>query len=146
MSLLSALKPAYGSKHKRKVVGRGGVHGRSSTRGGKGQTARSGDSSMNGFAGGQTPLARSIPKRGFNNIFRKEYSPVNVGELENLFDNGATVTTDELKKKGAVKRNLPVKILGGGELKKQLKVKADGFSKSAAEKIKAAGGEAIVKG
>lgn len=145
MNILSQLKPARGSKHKRKVVGRGGVHGRSSTRGGKGQTARSGDASMGGFEGGQTPLARLIPKRGFRNIFRKEYSEVNVGLLEDIFESGATIDLEALFQKGVVDKKLPVKILGSGNLTKKFHVKADKFSKSAAEKIKAAGGTVEIK-
>ncbi len=140
MSLLSQLKPANGSKHKRKVVGRGGVHGRSSTRGGKGQTARSGDASMNGFEGGQTPLVRLIPKRGFVNIFTKDYSLVNVGTLEALFENGAKIDRGALVQKGVIRNGLPLKVLGGGNLTKKFDVRAEKFSKEAARKIKSAGG------
>jgi len=140
MNVLSNLKPAHGSKHKRKVIGRGGAHGRSSTRGGKGQTARSGDASMKGFGGGQTPLVRLIPKRGFKNIFRKAHAIVNVGVLDNIFDENAEITPGHLIEKGVVKKSLPVKLLGGGEVRKKFVIRVHEFSASAAEKIKSAGG------
>lgn len=142
MNILSNLKPAPGSKHKRKIIGRGGVHGRSSTRGGKGQTARSGDGSMNGFAGGQTPLVRLIPKRGFTNIFKKRYSIVNLETLERCFSEGETITPELLLEKGLIKDiKFPVKILADGGLTKKFVVKAHKFSENAVKKIKAVGGE-----
>jgi large subunit ribosomal protein L15 len=150
MISLNNLKPQAGARHRKKIVGRGegSGHGGSATRGGKGQTARSGDGKMVGFAGGQMPLVRAIPKRGFNNArFRTEYAVVNVDALEKNFDAGQAVSVKELKEKGLLKRRLPVKVLGTGELKKALTVKADAFSASAMEKIKAAGGTAeIAKG
>ncbi|MDI6757039.1 MAG: 50S ribosomal protein L15 [Endomicrobiia bacterium] len=142
-NVLSNLKPSFGATKKSKLIGRGGCHGRSSTRGGKGQTARSGDGSMNGFEGGQTPLLRLIPKSGFKNIFRKSYQTVSVGDLEKRFDDGAAVDADALRALGLISKTLPVKILGDGAILKKLNVSADKFSKSAEEKIKAAGGAAV---
>jgi large subunit ribosomal protein L15 len=140
---LSNLEPARGSVRKSKLIGRGGCHGRSSTRGGKGQTARSGDSAMNGFEGGQTPLLRLIPKSGFKNIFSIKYETVSVGALGAKFESGAAVDVEALRGAGLIRGSLPVKVLGDGELSKKLNVTANKFSKSAEEKIKAAGGEAI---
>jgi large subunit ribosomal protein L15 len=145
---LDNLKPAKGSKHRRKIVGRGvgSGHGRTSTRGSKGQRSRSGDGAKKiGFEGGQTPIFRRVPKRGFVNQFRKEYDIVNIESL-NKFEAGAEVTPAILKKAGLVAKAKLVKILGVGDLKKSLTVKVNAFSKSAFEKIKAAGGKAeIVK-
>ncbi|MCL2799719.1 MAG: 50S ribosomal protein L15 [Endomicrobia bacterium] len=145
---LNNLKPAKGSKHRKKIVGRGlgSGHGRTATRGSKGQKSRSGDGTKKtGFEGGQMPILRRIPKRGFNNQFRKEYSIVNIESL-NKFDSGIEVTPEKLKEAGLVSQTKLVKILGVGDLKKSLTVKAAAFSKSAADKIKSAGGKAeIVK-
>lgn len=140
---LDNLKPAFGSRHRRKIIGRGegSGHGGSATRGMKGQKSRSGDGKMTGFAGGQMPLVRRIPKRGFTSRFRTEYEIVNVGDLDESFDSGAEITKAKLYESGIIKKSLPVKILGGGEIKKALTVKADAFSKSALEKIKSAGGK-----
>jgi len=141
---LNNLKPAKGSKHRKKIVGRGvgSGHGRTATRGTKGQKARSGDGAKKiGFEGGQMPILRRIPKRGFNNPFRKEYEIVNVERL-NKFD--SEVTGETLKKAGMVSNGKLVKILGVGDLKKALTVKAAAFSKSAIEKIQKAGGKAEV--
>jgi len=143
---LNDLKPAKGSKHRKKIVGRGlgSGHGRTATRGSKGQKSRSGDGSKKiGFEGGQMPILRRIPKRGFNNPFRKEYEIVNVDRL-NKFDAGTEVTPEKLKEAGIVSSPDLVKILGTGELKKSLTVKAAAFSKSALDKIKAAGGKAEI--
>lgn len=145
MLRLNGLKPAPGSHHRRKIVGRGegsGHGGKGSTRGFKGQTARSGDKSMPpGFEGGQVPLIRRIPKRGFNNAaFRKEFSLVNVGALEERFGANAVVSPEALRSVRLVRRDGLVKILGDGELTKPLAVKAHAFSKSAEEKIRKAGG------
>jgi large subunit ribosomal protein L15 len=143
---LDNLKPAKGSKHRRKIVGRGvgSGHGRTSTRGSKGQRSRSGDGAKKiGFEGGQTPIFRRTPKRGFFNKFRKEYEIVNVASL-NKFEAGAEVTPAVLKKAGFVAKGKLVKILGTGDIKKSLTVKANAFSKSALEKIKAAGGKAEI--
>lgn len=139
---LSDLKPANGSKHRRKIVGRGrgSGHGGSSTRGMKGQNSRSGGGTRPGFEGGQMPLMRRIPKRGFTNIFKKDYEIVNVGTLDKIFDSGTEVNKKILAEKGLMNGKLPLKILGEGEIKKPLKIIADKFSKSAAEKVKKAGG------
>jgi large subunit ribosomal protein L15 len=145
---LNNLQPAKGSKHRKKIVGRGlgSGHGRTATRGSKGQKARSGDGSKKiGFEGGQMPILRRMPKRGFNNIFRKEYETVNIDRL-NKFESGAEITPASLKEAGIVSKAKLVKILGSGQLSKSLTVKAAAFSKSALDKIKAAGGKAeIVK-
>lgn len=143
---LNNLKPAKGSKHRKKIVGRGlgSGMGRTSTRGSKGQKSRSGDGSKKiGFEGGQMPVLRRIPKRGFNNAFRKEYEIVNLVKL-NKFDAGAEITPQKLKEEGMVSDIKFVKILGTGDLKKALTVKAAAFSKTAADKIKAAGGKAEI--
>jgi large subunit ribosomal protein L15 len=140
---LHNLKPQEGSKHRKKIVGRGvgSGHGRTSTRGSKGQKARSGDGSKKiGFEGGQMPLFRRIPKRGFNNQFRKEYEVINVESL-NKFETDVEVTPETLKQAGIVKKAKLIKILGVGDLKKPLTIKVAAFSKSAEEKIKAAGGK-----
>src|SRR4051812_22110421 len=111
---LNNLKPAAGSRKRKKIIGRGegSGHGGSATRGGKGQTARSGDGKMSTFEGGQIPLARRMPKRGFNNKFRVEFSVVNLSVLNELFDVNAEVTVEVLRDSGIVKRNGPIKILG----------------------------------
>jgi large subunit ribosomal protein L15 len=143
---LHNLKPQAGSKHRKKIVGRGvgSGHGRTSTRGSKGQKARSGDGSKKiGFEGGQMPLFRRIPKRGFNNQFRKEYEIVNIESLNKL-ESGVEVTPAILKQAGIVKKAKLIKILGVGDLKKSLTIKVAAFSKSAEEKIKAAGGKTEV--
>lgn len=143
---LNSLKPAKGSKQRKKIVGRGlgSGMGRTATRGSKGQKSRSGDGSKKiGFEGGQMPILRRIPKRGFNNMFRKEYEIVNVDKL-NKFDAGTEITPAKLKEAGIVSDVKLVKILGVGDLKKSLTVKAAAFSKSAMDKIKAAGGKAEV--
>ena len=130
----------------RKRVGRGPGSGlgKTSGRGQKGQNARSGGGVRPGFEGGQTPLARRLPKRGFTNINRKEYAVVNVEDL-NRFEDGTVVTPALLKEVGLVRKELNgVKILGNGELTKKLNVKAAKFSKSAVEAIEKAGGKAEV--
>ena len=115
--------------------------GKTSCRGGKGATARTGNETSIQFEGGQTPLFRRLPKRGFNNIFKKEYSIVNVKDIER-FDNGTHVNPEKLMEVGLVKKVLDgVKVLGDGEITKPLTVSAHKFSKVAIEKIKAAGGE-----
>ncbi|MDR1942264.1 MAG: 50S ribosomal protein L15 [Endomicrobium sp.] len=143
---LNNLQPAKGSKHRKKIVGRGlgSGKGRTSTRGSKGQKSRSGDGSKKiGFEGGQMPILRRIPKRGFNSLFRKEYEIVNVDKL-NKFESGSEITPASLKEAGMVSKVKLVKILGVGQLSKALTVKAAAFSKSAADKIKSAGGKAEV--
>lgn len=139
---LHELKPADGARRARKRVGRGPGSGlgKTSGRGHKGQKSRTGYSSRPGFEGGQMPLARRLPKRGFNNKWRKEYRVLNVDRL-NAFDDGAEVTPDALQAAGLVaKGRHDVKILGNGELKAKLTVKAHKFTKTAAEKIEKAGG------
>jgi large subunit ribosomal protein L15 len=144
---LHELKPAEGSRHTRKRVGRGigsGL-GKTSGRGHKGQNARSGGGVRPGFEGGQTPLYRRLPKRGFTNApFKKEIVAVNVEKL-NKFEAGTVVTPELLVEKKIIKNVKDgVKILGQGELQVALTVKANGFSASAKEKIEAAGGKAEV--
>ncbi len=139
---LSNLKPKKGARHAKKRVGRGqgSGHGKTAGRGEKGQKSRSGYSRMLGFEGGQMPLHRRLPKRGFTNIFKKEYATVNVSELER-FDNGATVDEAALRSARLVKgRNHGIKILGDGKLSKKLTVVAAKFSASARKQIEAAGG------
>lgn len=140
---LHDLKPRPGAKHRRKRLGQGesSGHGKTSGRGGKGQTARSGSSIRIGFEGGQMPLIRRIPKRGFNNArFATVYIPVNVGEL-NRFDDGARVDEAALRAVGLANgRADGIKILGEGELTRKLTVSAHAFSASAKMKIEAKGG------
>jgi len=144
---LHDLKPRPGAKHRRKRLGAGesSGHGKTSGRGGKGQTARSGSSIRIGFEGGQMPLYRRIPKRGFNNArFATQYLPVNVGDLER-FENGAKIDTEALRKAGLANGHSDgVKILGQGELTKKLTVNAHAFSESARKKIEALGGKCEV--
>jgi large subunit ribosomal protein L15 len=143
---LHELKPARGAKKSPKRVGRGigSGHGKTSTRGHKGQKSRSGGGVRPGFEGGQMPLQRRIPKRGFTNIFRKEYSIVNLDRL-GLFEEGTEVTPELLAEKGIIKKSSDlVKILGEGDMDKALTIKAHKFSRTAAEKIEAAGGKAEV--
>ena len=131
-------------KPKRKGRGTGSGLGKTAGRGHKGQKSRSGGGVRPGFEGGQMPLTRRIPKRGFTNVFAKVYSEVNVAQLE-VFEPDTVVTPELLKEKGIIKKlNDGVKILGNGELSKKLTVKAHKFSKAAQEKIEAAGGKAEV--
>lgn len=141
---LDDLRPAQGTRRARKRVGRGmgSGNGKTSGRGHKGQGARSGGGVRPGFEGGQMPLTRRVPKRGFRNPFRTRYVPVNLDGLD-LFDAGQEVSPESLRDKGLAGRGL-VKILGRGELSKPLTVKAHGFSRSAARKIEAAGGRVEV--
>lgn len=142
MAILSELKPAPGSVRGKKRVGRGtgSGMGKTSTRGHKGQKARSGGGVRPGFEGGQMPLSRRLPKRGFNNIFAKIYTTVNVSDFE-IFDVDTVVTAELLKEKKIIKKiNDGLKVLGNGELTKKLTVKAVKFTKTAEEKITAAGG------
>jgi large subunit ribosomal protein L15 len=139
---LNNLKPKKGSRHAKKRVGRGpgSGHGKTAGRGEKGQKSRSGFSRTLGFEGGQMPLHRRLPKRGFTNIFKKDYAVVNVSDLER-FDNGATIDEASLRQAGLVKgQHDGVKVLGDGELSKKLTVSATKFSKSAREIIEKAGG------
>jgi large subunit ribosomal protein L15 len=141
---LHNLKHRPGAKHrtKRLGIGESSGHGKTSGRGGKGQTARSGGTIRLGFEGGQMPLLRRIPKRGFNNkVFRTHLATVNVADL-NVFADGATVTPEALVEQGLLKKLLDgVKVLGDGELKKKLTVKAQRFSGVAKDKITKAGGQ-----
>ncbi len=140
---LDELKPAPGSKHRRKIVGRGigSGHGAQSTRGMKGQRSRSGFSGMTGFEGGQIPLIRRIPKRGFRHTaFRLEQAVVNVGDFETRFEAKAAVSPLTMLGVGLAKSSRRVKVLGHGELSKPLTVQAHSFSASAKEKIEKAGG------
>ena len=139
---LSNLKPKKGARHAKKRVGRGpgSGHGKTSSRGEKGQKSRSGFSRKLGFEGGQMPLHRRLPKRGFTNIFKKEYAVINLADLER-FDNGATVDEAALRQAGLVKgRNDGIKVLGNGKLSKKLTVSATKFSATAKQAIEAAGG------
>ncbi|MCK4533211.1 50S ribosomal protein L15 [bacterium] len=141
---LNELKPARGSKQKRKRVGRGPGSGRGlhCGRGNKGQNSRSGGGVRVGFEGGQMPLTRRLPKRGFKNApFKKEYTIINVSELDRRFKEGTEVTVQILKEMKLTKKDFSVKILGGGEIKKSLQVKVNAFSESARQKIEAAGGK-----
>jgi large subunit ribosomal protein L15 len=143
---LHEIYPAEGSKKNRKRVGRGigSGHGKTSTRGHKGQNARSGGGVRPGFEGGQMPLYRRLPKRGFTNIFKKQYAVVNIGDL-NRFDENTKVTPELLIESGLVKKLYDgVKILGNGELEKKIDVVAHAFSESAKEKIESAGGKTEV--
>ena len=143
---LNELQPAEGSKFSRKRVGRGigSGTGKTSGKGHKGQNARSGGGVRPGFEGGQMPLYRRLPKRGFKNIFAKQYVTVNVEALEKLED-GTEVTAQVLKDKGIISKTLDgVKILGRGELTKKLNVKVAKYTESAKEKIEKAGGKAEV--
>lgn len=144
---LHELKPPAGSRKRRKIVGRGdgSGHGKTSGKGEKGQRARAGGGSHPWFEGGQLPLHRRVPKRGFTNIFRTEYAVLNVKDLAR-FEAGTTVTPTVLVEAGLVRSAAAIKILGEGALDKALTVSAHRFSQSAAEKIRAAGGTVEVIG
>lgn len=140
---LNSLRPALGSTKDRKRIGRGigSGHGKTATKGHKGQKARSGGSVKPGFEGGQMPLQRRLPKRGFRPLDRNEYVVVNLQQLE-VFEAGSCVDREAMDAKGILKKStLPVKVLANGELTKPLTVKADKFSQSAVDKIQAAGGK-----
>ena len=140
---LHDLSPAKGSKRAKKRIGRGpgSGHGKTAGRGHKGQRSRSGFSQRAGFEGGQMPLVRRVPKRGFTNIFRTEYQVVNVARLGD-FD--GEVNPENLVTRGIVRSGMPVKVLGNGEISTALKVKAHKFSATARAKIEAAGGSCEV--
>ena len=144
---LHELEKNIGATHRKKIVGRGSGSGlgKTSGRGQKGQKARSGGSINPVFEGGQLPLYRRLPKRGFSNhIFKIRYATINVGEL-NVFENGTVVTPALLKEKGIIKKQLDgVKVLGNGTLEKKLTIEANKFSESALEKIKESGSKAEV--
>ena len=140
------LAPAIGSTKEAKRIGRGhgSGNGKTAGKGHKGQKARAGHGMRPGFEGGQMPLQRRVPKRGFNNIFAKEWLAINVAALE-VFEDGTVVDAAALAQKGIIKKaNLPVKVLGNGKITKKLEVKLNAFSASAAEKISAAGGKTEV--
>ena len=144
--MLNELKPVPGARHAKKRIGRGtgSGHGKTAGKGNKGQNARSGGGVRPGFEGGQIPLFQRLPKRGFQNINRKEYAIVNLCDL-NVFDNGTVVTPDLLIDAKIIKDiKSGVKILGCGTLEKKLTIKAHKFSASASEEIKRAGGTAEV--
>ena len=144
---LSNLKPPAGQKKERKRIGRGmgSGHGKTSTRGHKGQRAGTGFGQKRGFEGGQMPLHRRLPKRGFTNIFKKQYAIVNLGRLEKL--DGDSFNVDRLLELGVIKKlGEGLKVLGTGQLTRKITVEAHQFSKSALEKIQKAGGTAQVIG
>lgn len=145
MELHEVLKPVPGSvrKPKRKGQGIGSGTGKTAGRGHKGQKARSGGAKGPAFEGGQTKLVRRLPKRGFRNVFGTEYAVVNVGDLAG-FPAGSEVGPQEMMSAGLVKKNLPIKVLGDGDLGKPLVVRAHSFSAGAAEKIRNSGGKAEV--
>ena len=143
MNLSNVRAPKKASENRKRVGrGMGSGMGKTSTRGHKGQRSRSGSRMMRGFEGGQMPLHRRMPKRGFTNIFRKEYNIVNLERLAALGE--TTITPDVLRKAGVIKTAFPVKVLGDGELSTALAVQAHKFSKSAQEKITKAGGKCEV--
>ena len=140
------LAPALGSTKEAKRIGRGhgSGNGKTAGKGHKGQKARAGHGMRPGFEGGQMPLQRRVPNRGFNNIFAEEWVAINVSALE-VFEDGTVVDATALADKGIIKKaNLPVKVLGNGKLTKKLEVKLNAYSASAAEKINAVGGKAEV--
>ena len=143
---LHNLGPRKGATTSKKRVGRGPGSGlgKTSGKGHKGQNSRAGYSHLRGHEGGQMPLHRRMPKRGFTNIFRKEWVTISVESLERLFAAGETVTVELLRKSGAVKRRGEIKVLGTGEIKKSLTVAAHKFTEGAKKKIEAAGGRCEV--
>src|SRR6476646_8032900 len=146
---LNNLRPPKGARKGRKRVGRGpgSGHGKTASRGSKGAKSRSGFRFKRGFEGGQMPLHRRVPKRGFHNPFRVEYAIVNLDTLTTVFEAGSEVTPELLHERGLIHgTKSPVKVLGRGEIGKKLTVRAHKFSGSAAEKIAAAGGTAEVIG
>jgi large subunit ribosomal protein L15 len=139
---ITDLKPPKGAKKRKKRVGcgPGSGHGKTAGRGTKGAKQRSGKEYGPGFEGGQMPLIRRIPKRGFHNPFKEEYAVVNLKKLEKIIEKYDEITPEILRKEGIVKKDLPIKILGDGELKKPIKIIAHAFSEKAKEKITAIGG------
>lgn len=143
---LNSVRPAKGSTHKKKRVGRGpgSGMGKTSSRGEKGQKSRSGYSRKIGFEGGQMPLHRRLPKRGFTNIFKKRWLEVSIGSLNQHFNADEEVTPELLHQRGIIKKaKHDVVVLGNGELSKALRISAHRFTKSAREKIEKAGGAAL---
>jgi large subunit ribosomal protein L15 len=143
---LDNLRPPTGAKHSKKRVGRGqgSGNGKTAGRGHKGAKSRSGFKRKRGFEGGQMPLHRRVPKRGFHNPFREEFAVVNLDTLADRFDAGLDVTPDLMRERGLVGREARVKVLARGDISKALTVRAHKFSGKAAEKIAAAGGKAEV--
>jgi large subunit ribosomal protein L15 len=143
---LSNLRKPKGATHAKKRIGRGqgSGNGKTAGRGHKGAKSRSGFKHKRGFEGGQMPLHRRVPKRGFHNLFREEYEVVNLDTLGDRFDAGVEVTPELLRERGLVGRSGPIKVLARGEVGKALTVRAHKFSGKAAEKIQAAGGKAEV--
>ena len=146
---LNTLKPAEGSRHRKKIIGRGvgSGHGRTSTRGSKGQKSRSGDGSkMSFFEAGQTAIVRRMPKRGFNNTaFRKEYEIANLDIIASKFNTGDEITVAKLKEAGIIKKGKLVKVLAnGGNIDKKFTVSANAFSKTAKVIIEKAGGKVLI--
>jgi large subunit ribosomal protein L15 len=145
---LNNLKAPTGATHKKKRVGRGPGSGLGKTagRGSKGQKSRSGYSRKRGFEGGQMPLHRRLPKRGFTNTFKREWAEVNLSELENRFEANTAITPETLVEKGLVRKSMQksIVILGKGEIKKALSISAHRFSAAAKQKIEAAGGKAEI--
>jgi len=143
MMSLNNIRPPKGAKHAKKRVGRGpgSGHGHTASRGHKGAQSRSGFSFKRGFEGGQMPLHRRVPKRGFHNPFRVEYAVVNLDTLAEVFEAGSAVTPELLRERGLVRQSrAKIKVLGRGDITKKLTVQAHKFSGSAAEKIAKAGG------
>jgi large subunit ribosomal protein L15 len=143
---LSNLQKPKGSTHAKKRVGRGqgSGNGKTAGRGHKGAKSRSGFKRKRGFEGGQMPLHRRVPKRGFHNLFREAYEVVNLDTLQERFDAGVEVTPELLRERGLISRRGPIKVLARGDIAKALTVRAHKFSGKAAEKIAAAGGKAEV--
>jgi large subunit ribosomal protein L15 len=143
---LSNLRKPKGSTHSKKRIGRGqgSGNGKTAGRGHKGAKSRSGFKRKRGFEGGQMPLHRRVPKRGFHNLFREEYEVVNLDTLQERFEAGVEVTPELLRERGLVGRRGPIKVLARGDIAKALTVRAHKFSGKAAEKIAAAGGTAEV--
>ena len=141
---LSNLRPAKGAKHAKKRIGRGqgSGNGKTAGRGHKGAKSRSGFKHKRGFEGGQMPLHRRVPKRGFHNLFRQEYEVVNLDTLAARFDAGVEITPELLRENGLVNRGGQIKVLARGDISKALTVRAHKFSGKAADKIAAAGGRA----
>jgi large subunit ribosomal protein L15 len=142
---LHELYPFDEERKDRKRIGRGAASGQGGTagKGHKGQNARSGGGVKPYFEGGQMPLRRRLPKRGFNNIFKTVYQPVNLTQIEAFFGDKGEITLEDFYARGLCARNTPLKVLGDGELNRPVKIEAHRFSKSAADKIRNAGGEAV---
>lgn len=144
---LHSLKAPDGSRHRKKRVGRGQGSGMGKTagRGMKGQKSRTGNMNIKGFEGGQMPLQRRLPKYGFKNPFRVEYQPINLGRLDEIFEDGAKVDLDSLYERGVIsKKGQLVKVLAEGSITKKLEIHAHGFSAAAKEAIANAGGSVII--